>query len=420
MRKSLNLRVLTSVALIGAGWVSACSGGSDGASLVESLPSSSQPGTGTSTGTGSGTVTLPTPGGGTATSTTFDGEGCADGNAGAAPAPAILQLVVDTSTSMTESPDGGGGGGFGMGGGGGPSKWTITRDALIDAMGQLGSDTAVGLSYFPGLDGGLNMQQNGGPCITDQAAVDIDLLGGANSQQRNALTNSLNSTNPNGYTPTHGALRLGVQTVQAYSGTTGDKFVVLITDGSPTRDIDCNDIPDDADVLQVSQPIIDEAAAAAASGIRTFVIGSPGSENAREALSRIASVGGTPRAGCSDTGPEYCHFDMTTQPDFAAALQQALGNIVGQIAECEFSLPSPPSGASLDLNRVNVDLVDGDGNPTSIQKAPAGSNCASGWDYTPDLSRIMLCPSTCDTFGNTPGATLNVVFGCVTVEGPPA
>ena len=90
---------------------------------------------------------------------------------------------------------------------------------------------------------------------------------------------------------------------------------------------------------------IGAAASAQAAGVRTFVIGSPGSEGARESLSRMAEAGGTAQANCSHRGPNYCHFDMTQQSDLAAGLDQALSAIAGLALGCSYDIPQPPLGA---------------------------------------------------------------------------
>ena len=331
------------------------------------------------------------------------GEDCAQGSGTGTPAPAVLQLVVDNSLSMNSPPDGTMGG-FG---GGGTSKWVITRDALLDALDELGANIAVGLNYFPG-------EIPEGGCVQETTSVALDLLGDAGSAQRQALADSLNSTQPDGYTPTHSAVRVGVQTVQAYQSM-DEKFVVLVTDGAPTEDIACYQNLDGVD----TQPIIDESAAAAALGIRTVVIGSPGSESARDSLSAIARVGGTGSPGCADAGPQYCHFDMSTQADFAAALRQALADIVGQISSCEFAIPPPPAGTELDLGRVNVNIVDGSGMVVQeVLKAPDGSGCSDGWEYSADMTSVVLCESTCQAYSAMQSASVEVLFGCMTKEIP--
>ena len=89
-------------------------------------------------------------------------------------------------------------------------------------------------------------------------------------------------------------------------------------------------------------PLIPEAASALARGMKTFVIGSPGSEDARRSLSQMAEAGGTATEGCSHTGsPFYCHFDMTEEADFAVALRDALASISGLALSCAYDIPSP-------------------------------------------------------------------------------
>src|SRR6185503_13178904 len=106
----------------------------------------------------------------------------------------------------------------------------------------------------------------------------------------------------------------------------------LITDGTPTCDIECACTEDNEPVD--SQPLIEEAAAARASGVKTFVIGSPGSEDTREVLSKLATEGGTAKESCSDSGPTFCHFDMTREANLSTALGRALQQIAASLRSC--------------------------------------------------------------------------------------
>src|SRR5262249_6050600 len=152
------------------------------------------------------------------------------------------------------------------------------------------------------------------------------------SNQRGDFNQAVSRVDPDGGTPTHAAFLFGAETVAA-SDLAGRKFVLLITDGVPTRTLTCEG---DGMMAVDSGPLITAAETAfKTQGISTFVIGSPGSEDARHDLSRIASVGGTAAAGCSDDGPNYCHLDMTTAPDFATALADGLADIAGRISACE-------------------------------------------------------------------------------------
>jgi hypothetical protein len=163
-------------------------------------------------------------------------------------------------------------------------------------------------------------------------------------------------------------------------------------------------------------PLIQAVASAHDSdAISTFVIGSPGSEPARGDLSQMASKGGTARPGCSDTGPEYCHLDMTSATDFAAALASGLAEVAGAIGTCEYTVPPAPAGLELDTMLVNVRFTKGDGTQSLIGQDAVG-DCASGWQYDNPMNptKITLCGSDCDAVKADQGAKIDVIFGCRT------
>ncbi len=95
-------------------------------------------------------------------------------------------------------------------------------------------------------------------------------------------------------------------------------------------------------------------------GIRTFAIGVPGSEDAREFLSELAEAGGTLRSNNCYYGPApsdgNCHFDMTTSNNFSFDLLDALSKINAEILSCSFSIPETTGEASVDLTRVKLKL----------------------------------------------------------------
>ena len=221
--------------------------------------------------------------------------------------------------------------------------------------------------YFPEEVGGLEPPDQLGVwetravdiCLDLRNQVGIDLAGATNSPHRTQVIQSLDAPGrPNGGTPTHDAFKIGVATI-SQTTLTGNRFVVLITDGQPTYAEGCAGTGRQQDAND-PRPIIEEARRAAQQGIRTFVIGSPGSEEANAAgfpqartwLSMMAAAGGTAVAGCSDNGPNFCHFDMTQQTDFSKALQDTLKLIVGTVVGCSY--PIPASSGAIDPNKVNV------------------------------------------------------------------
>jgi hypothetical protein len=192
----------------------------------------------------------------------------------------------------------------------------------------------------------------------------------------------------------------------------GERFVVLITDGIPTFSLGC--VGDgQADDPVDSAPLVDAARAAAANGIRTFVIGSPGSDEARGSLSRMAEAGGTAAAGCSHQGPNYCHFDMTREQDLGAGLTNALGIIAGVALGCRYTVPQPPDGAMLDPGKVNV-LFSPPGAAQELIGQSLEGGCSEGWQYTDNQTQIRLCSNTCERVQASEGS-LTLQFGCATM-----
>lgn len=338
--------------------------------------------------------------GGTGAVTTITpGSECAKGSAAANAIPAVVQMVIDISQSMTLGADGS------MRPARGMSKWDITSEALKDAVGKLPASIAVGINFYPN-------NPRGNACIRNNVDLPIALLGAANSQQRRAFDSAIDRASPNNGTPTHAAFEFGLQTVTA-SMLTGRKFVLLITDGKPTYNLDCSG---DGMTGVENAPLIAavDAAFKAQSSVSTFVIGSPGSEDARADLSQMASKGGTAKSGCSDAGPAYCHLDMTSAPDFGAALSAGLADIAGQIGMCEYAVPPPPAGETIDPLLVNVLLTGADGKQATIPQDAEGK-CLSGWQYddNDNPTKITLCGSDCERVKSDQGAKIDVIFGCV-------
>jgi hypothetical protein len=324
---------------------------------------------------------------------------CVDQFVGVTELPPVIQFVVDTSGSMSwvagteRLPDAGE-----------RSKWDITQEALAGAIANMPDAAAVGISYYPNVAGG------GPECNRAVAAAPIDRL----SPEHRALIERVNAQQePRGGTPTHAAYEFGIQQLQA-STLAGSRFLVLITDGIPTFTLECGG---DGQARVDGAPLVASVDERFRSeGIQTFVIGSPGSEAARDELSNMAFVGGTGTSGCSIEPPGNCHFDMTGAPDFSAALGQALGDIAEATLGCDYAVPEPPTGRSrINLDDVSV-VLESAGNPISEFLRAVSSDCESGWQYSPDQTSIVLCRSTCDELtrrvSEDPEISVRVKFGC--------
>jgi hypothetical protein len=242
-----------------------------------------------------------------------------------------------------------------------------------------------------------------------QPAVDIAPLPGAAA----AVVASITAADPAGNTPTAPALSGALTKASAWATAHPDHTVValLATDGLPTE---CIAAPatDPTGIAGVRS-----AAAMGLSGapsVSTFVIGvfGPGDTGAQQNLNQIAVAGGTKAAFMVDTSG-----DVTAQ--FLAALNQIRASKLA----CEYLLPDPPMGSSLDFNKVNVDFTSG-ANKERILKVAGASACdpaAGGWyyDVEPNAAvvptKIMICPATCTRFEATQSGEVQVALGCQTM-----
>lgn len=344
------------------------------------------------------------------------------------PIPATLQLVVDTSGSMTDSPPGDDQ----------RSKWEITREALKNAVDALPASTNLGALFYPN----KNVTSNGhtpgdvSACIKIDERIPIQPLGKEGSPQRQAFEEGLNSASIESYTATHDAYKYALEELlEPYESP--NRFILLITDGAPTINLGCTwpgeeelkgGLWDGAGSYDGdTDPIIASIREAAQKGIRTFLIGAPGSEKSVESetdkrpwLSEAAIAGETASPGCTIEGPNYCHFDMTRETDFSFALNSALQSIRGQIIDrCTFALPEPPPGnvISTDLTQIIVEW--GDGSSSLIQQDAEG-DCVDGWQVATgaddEEATITLCQKTCDDVKADGRARIFFSFGCSPAE----
>jgi hypothetical protein len=276
------------------------------------------------------------------------------------------------------------------------SKWELTRDALKLAFDDLttSGNSSAGLDMFP---------NEGSECLVDQTPnISIQTL---DATHNTTLDTFLDNVNPQGKTPIAGATILSYahlyEQIQQ-NALVGNKFVVLLTDGFET----CK--PEELPKL-LSQDIPN---ANNQLGIKTFVIGVPGSEDGRALLSQMAFIGGTAKTtSCvHDPAPNNvgdCHYDMTTSANFGQDLVDALKAISGTVLSCELDMPQPSGGGLPDYNGVKVWV---DGNEATPQQ---GQDCSqsNGWQYNADKTKILLCGSACDD-AKQPNAKVEIYVPC--------
>jgi hypothetical protein len=294
-----------------------------------------------------------------------------------------------------------------------PTKWSVITSAMSNAVQALAAlpGTSMGLSLFS---------------VDDQCGVRSAPkvgLAALSTAQIDALTNTLRSETPFGGTPLIGSIILGYKYLHQTARAQGNRFLIVVTDGA---DSCLGHYAQEGVTGDVMARLLDtEIPKAISVNIRTFVIGAPGSEATRGLLSRIAFAGGTStRPDCDHTSPDpapgtACHFDMTATSDFALDLSAALQSITGDSAGvCEFEVPKPTDGATVDPTKVNVDYYRA-GDPSDASRVqlyrddtkPCDAG-ADGWQYTPDQEKIRICGPVCDAVKADGRAKVIVSLGC--------
>ena len=295
-----------------------------------------------------------------------------------------------------------------------PSKWDVTIDALTNALDSLAEQPNVGagLMLFP-VPERAPAQSSGRAksCFVDGEA-DVT-VGDLDTSNRSELGDVLDAVNPEGETPIVGATILGYKYLSEAirdGDLEGNHFVVLLTDGAET-----------CEPGQLSDLVNRDVPNARLWNIRTFVIGAPGSEQARSLLSQIAWEGGTASStSCSHGGARAdrgdCHFDMTESTDLAADLNAALQEISRtKILSCEYAVPENPDGTGVDLNKVNVTFTPGGGDAERIPQTDGDCDTDDGWQYSPDFAKIRLCGGVCDRVQADAEGEVSIELGCPTV-----
>ncbi len=329
--------------------------------------------------------------------------------------PAKLVLLVDVSGSMNNQAPGTQ-----------LSKWEVTRDALIEAIcgvtgPGLNDKTSVGLMFYPNMrnDTVSRTAVTDMRCINTQGITPMAELGTNDpGTQRTRLRTDL----------TAAVLGLGTPTSDAYDYTLnnivltseqqavpGDSYILLITDGVPTLYHGCYNPSGSLSNLDGAE-VVSWVNTGIQNNVKTFIIGSPGSESMRAWLSQAAYDGGTGLDGCSPgnaNGP-YCHMDMTTATDFSQALRDGLQQVVNSMSGCKFVIPAKSADGTkdVDINLIHPVITYSTGESELVGRDNKnGSTCTEGF-YLVDNSQVELCADTCSRYQADALASLQIMFGC--------
>jgi hypothetical protein len=259
----------------------------------------------------------------------------------------------------------------------------------------------------------MNTDSCEGPIYAAPASAIAALPGSAAG-----LISSINAHMPAGSTPTQAALTGAISQATTWATAHPDHrvVVVLATDGLPTE---C--IPPTATTLNAA---VADIAAVAAAGVKatpsisTFVIGVFNADDVANGaptnLDEIATSGSTNNTKA---------FIVNTAQDVSKQFLTALDTIRGAHLACEFQIPQPMAGQTLDYNFVNVKFTN-EGKTSDVFFVHDAAGCDSttgGWYYDADPAkadptRIIACPASCTAFQAATGASsVGIALGCMTV-----
>jgi hypothetical protein len=243
-------------------------------------------------------------------------------------------------------------------------------------------------------------------CINTEAIVTPDLLGSSDDGAR--MMSALDAVEIHDCRPTHDAFTLGLQAL-AETPAGAERAMVLITDGLPTTAQNCAPGDCNSTLPGAAEALLDDIAEALGEQqVRTFVIGLPGSEDAREWLSQASEAGGTSAGSCGHVADPYCHIDLTGA---GSALRDSLGGawrqVIGEVRDCTIPLPAPPDGSALDPNAIMLVLWPNGGEPIWLFRS-GDSDCDQGWYLEEATQTIRLCTDSCRIVQSDPWCSLQV------------
>lgn len=344
-----------------------------------------------------------------------EGGGCGFTRFEANPPVINVLLVVDKSLSMDDKPSG-----FA------DSKWTALRGALDTTFSQTKAKISYGLDLYP--YSGKSGQTLADSCQMPTATAAVVVPVQAGTKAAPLILAALDANPPSGGTPTAAALTRAYNyfSTGAGKGLTGERYVLLATDGGPNcngeltceaatctvnmdgkcpGNLNCCDakvdklgptncLDQDASVAQVTQLL-------AKANVKTIVVGIPGTEAYAETLNALAAESGVTNP---DAPPGY--FAVSADSG-AEGLSEALQGITtGLVKSCELHLEEEPPGDDLYV------VIDGVVLPRDADE---------GWDFqTPRTSPPVLeiRGAACHKLETEGAQYVNVTYGCPDLRPP--
>jgi hypothetical protein len=331
-----------------------------------------------------------------------------------------LLLVFDQSGSMLDTNSDG------------VDRWTLLTEATASTLDSVSDKMSLGLELYPHRMGDpipSSCAEEGSCCEVPEAGDAIVVPIAPGTEAGPDILDTLSAATPAGGTPTAAALQLALDYFTSGDGKdlSGDRAILLVTDGGPmcNTDLTCQadtctvnidgDCPDVVDnccdaSFEASHLCLDEDGpreqieALYAAGVRTAVMGIPGTSAYADQLDAYARAGGL-ESSDGDTS-----YYAITEAGGLEALEAALTAITRQLVQtCVLELDEPPP----DPNKVNV-RIEGEFVP---------QQGADGWELdVPDAgpATVTLKGETCERVEADGVESISVLFGCPTIVRAPA
>ncbi len=256
-----------------------------------------------------------------------------------------------------------------------------------------GPPVFIGATLFPGLQ-----ESTDGICYAAEQNLDWRPI------QESSEILGLNIT-PQFGTPTHHAVRFGLNRLRGVDYAKSDRHLILITDGAgnqgigPSGEIGANCTGDGENAVDADPMLAEVEAAYRDEQILTWVIGLPGSSNSYgNVLDRMAVLGGTADPDCEQDPGFYCHlnYDPGYDYDFREDLTNLMGWFSYVMTNCAFRLP-PGATASGEVD-LRLDL----GSETRSLGLNPGCPDGQGYLVTDDKTHVVLCEDSCAAMRSEP------------------
>jgi hypothetical protein len=111
---------------------------------------------------------------------------------------------------------------------------------------------------------------------------------------------------------------------------------------------------------------------------------------------------------------DLCRQDF--KPVFDELARQVVDAV--QLA-CDWAIPAAPNTETFDKNKTNVQVtLDGALEPLGKAAGPDACSDQNGWHYDNESSpaRVVACPATCTRIQAAQSASVDILFGCETIE----